>query len=97
MMRWKGFRLQRSLSFMTYKGSYCLVHGCLCAGCVTPSFAMHFLQVHFLAILCFFHVLRNELKATVLAWCLDDDSVIHKYLAEMRRLARDDTPFLSVV
>jgi hypothetical protein len=32
-----------------------------------------------------------------LAWCPDNDSVIHKYLAEMRRLARDATPFLSVV
>jgi hypothetical protein len=37
------------------------------------------------------------LKATVLAWCPDNDSVIHKYLAEMRRPARDETPFLSIV
>jgi hypothetical protein len=64
---------------------------------VAPSFAMHFFQAHLLAILYFFHVLRNKLKATVLAWCPDNDNVIHKYLAEMRRLARDETPFLSVV
>jgi hypothetical protein len=64
---------------------------------VAPSFAMHFFQAHLLAILYFFHVLRNELKAIVLAWCPDNDSVIHKYLTEMRRLARDETPFLSVV
>jgi hypothetical protein len=64
---------------------------------VAPSFAMHFFQAHLLSILYFFHVLRNELKATVLVWCLDNDSVTHKYLAEMRRLARDETPFLSVV
>jgi hypothetical protein len=64
---------------------------------VAPSFAMYFFQAHLLAILCFFHVLRNELKAIVLAWCLDNDNVTHKYLAEMRRLARDETPFLLVV
>jgi hypothetical protein len=50
----------------------------------------------------FFHSLflscfKDELKATILAWCLDNDNVIHKYLAEMRRLARDETPFLSFV
>jgi hypothetical protein len=64
---------------------------------VAPSFAMHFFQAHSLAILCFFHVLKDKLKAIVLAWCPDNDSVTHKYLAEMRKLARDDTPFLSVV
>jgi hypothetical protein len=30
-------------------------------------------------------------------WCPDNDSVTHKYLAEMRRLACDETPFLLVV
>jgi hypothetical protein len=64
---------------------------------VAPLFAMHFFQAHPLAILCFFHVLKDELKAIVLAWCLDNDNVTDKYLAEMRRLARDETPFLSVV
>jgi hypothetical protein len=64
---------------------------------VAPSFAMQFFQAHYLAIVCVFHVLKDELKATVLAWCLDNDSVTHKYLSEMRRLARDETPFLSVV
>jgi hypothetical protein len=63
---------------------------------VAPSFAMQFFQAHPLAILCFFHVLKDELKATVLAWCPDNDSVTHKYLVEMKRLARDETPFLSV-
>jgi hypothetical protein len=91
MMRWKGFRLHRLMSFMTYKGLYYLIHGCLCRGCVAPSFAMHFFQVHPLAILHFFHVLRNKLKATVLAWCTDNDNVIHKYLAKMRRLTCDET------
>jgi hypothetical protein len=64
---------------------------------VAPSFAMHFLQAHLLAILYFFHALRNELKTTVLAWCPDNDSVTHTYLVEMRRMTRDETPFLSVV
>jgi hypothetical protein len=50
----------------------------------------------------FFHSLflscfKNELKAIVLAWCLDNENVIHKYIAEMRRLDRDDIPFLLVV
>jgi hypothetical protein len=58
---------------------------------------MHFFEAHLLVIHCFFHVLRNELKATVLAWCPDNDSVTHKYLAEMRRLAHDETPFLSAM
>jgi hypothetical protein len=60
---------------------------------VTPSFAMHFFQAHPFSILCFFHVLKDDLKATFLAWCVDNDNVTHKYLAEMRRLARDETPF----
>jgi hypothetical protein len=64
---------------------------------VAPSFAMQFFQAHRFFILCFFHVLKDELKATVLAWCPDNDNVTHKYLVEMRRLARDETPFLSVV
>jgi hypothetical protein len=32
-----------------------------------------------------------------MVWCPDNDSVTHKYLAEMGRLAHDETPFLSVV
>jgi hypothetical protein len=40
---------------------------------------------------------RDKLKATFLAWCQDNDSVTHKYLVEMRRLARDETPFLSAM
>jgi hypothetical protein len=61
---------------------------------MTPSFVMHFFQAHLLAIIYLFHVLRKKLNAIVLDWCLDNDNVIHKYLAEMRRLARDETPFL---
>jgi hypothetical protein len=64
---------------------------------VAPSFAMHFFQAHPLAILCFFHVLKGELKAIILTWCPYDDSVTHKYLAKMRRLVCDETPFLSIV
>jgi hypothetical protein len=97
MMRWKGFKLHRSLIFMTYKDLCYLIHGCLCIGCVEPSFAMHFFQSHLLSILCLFHVLRNELKPIALAWRTDNDSVTHKYLMEMIRLACDETPFLSVV
>jgi hypothetical protein len=44
-----------------------------------------------------FRFLRNELKATVLVWFPYNDSVTHKYLAKMRILARDETPFLSAV
>jgi hypothetical protein len=29
------------MGFMTYKGLYCLIYGCLCRGCVSPSFLMH--------------------------------------------------------
>jgi hypothetical protein len=64
---------------------------------VPPSFAMHFFQAHSLAILCFFHVLKDELKNIVLAWCPNNDSVTHKCLAKMRRLAPDETPLLSIV
>jgi hypothetical protein len=64
---------------------------------VAPSFVMHFFQAHRLSIHYLFHVLRNELKATILAWCPDNDIVIHKYLMEMRRITHDETPFLSVV
>ena len=35
-----GVRLL-GMGFMTYKGSYCLIYGCLCRGCVAPSFSMH--------------------------------------------------------
>jgi hypothetical protein len=30
-------------------------------------------------------------------WCTDNDSVTNEYLAEMRSLAHDETPFLSVM
>jgi hypothetical protein len=56
---------------------------------------MHFFQAHSLAIICFFHVLKDDLKEIVLEWRLDNDSVTHKYLVEMKMLARDETPFLS--
>jgi hypothetical protein len=58
---------------------------------------MHFFQAHYLSILCFFHDLKDDLKATALVWCPGNDNVTHKYLAEMRRLARDETPFLSAM
>jgi hypothetical protein len=64
---------------------------------VAPSFAMHFFRAHLLVILCFFHVLRNELKDIVLAWFPDNGSVTHEYLAKMRRLACDETPFSQIV
>jgi hypothetical protein len=45
----------------------------------------------------FIQKFKEKLKATSLAWCPDNDGVTHKYLAEMRRLARDETPFLSTM
>jgi hypothetical protein len=64
---------------------------------VAPSFASAIflspLFCHYLFLSCF----KVELKATVLAWCPDNDNVTHKYLTEMRRLARDETPFLSTM
>ena len=45
----------------------------------------------------FFHKFKDKLKATGLAWCPDKDSVTHKSLVEMRRLARDETPFFSTM
>jgi hypothetical protein len=45
----------------------------------------------------FLSCFRDDLKATILAWCPYNESVIQKYLAKMRRLAHDETPFLLVV
>jgi hypothetical protein len=45
----------------------------------------------------FISCFKDELNATILAWCLDNDNVTHKYLAKMRRMARDETLFLSFV
>jgi hypothetical protein len=64
---------------------------------VAPLFAMNFFQAHFIVIHCLFHVLKYDLKAIVLAWCPDSESVTHKYLVEMKRLARVETPFLSTM
>jgi hypothetical protein len=49
------------------------------------------------AIVSFFHNFKERLKATALAWCLDNGNVTHKHLVEMRRLARDETTFLSAM
>jgi hypothetical protein len=65
--------------------------------CVTFVYNALFFQSHPLAILCFFHVLKDELKGTVLGWCPDNDNVTEKYLAEMKMMARDETPFLSAM
>jgi hypothetical protein len=64
---------------------------------VVPLFGIHFFQAHYFSILCFFHKFKDKLKATAPTWCPDNDSVTHKDLAEMRRLARDVTPFLSAM
>jgi hypothetical protein len=61
---------------------------------VAPSFAMQSFQAHPLSIFHLFYVLKDEFKDTVLVWCPDNDNVTHKYLAEMRRLDCDETPFL---
>jgi hypothetical protein len=45
----------------------------------------------------FFSCFKDELKAIVLPCCPDNDSVTHKYLAEMRRLDHDETSFISFV
>jgi hypothetical protein len=45
----------------------------------------------------FFYKFNERLKATVLAWCSDNGSVTHIHLVEMRRLACDETPFLSAM
>jgi hypothetical protein len=54
-----------------------------------------FFQAHYFSILSFFHNFKERLKATALTWSPGNDSVTHKYLVEMRRLACDETPFLS--
>jgi hypothetical protein len=58
---------------------------------------MHFFQAHTLSIIFLFNVLKDYLNVSALVWCPDNDNVTHKYLAKMRRMAHDDTPFLSVV
>jgi hypothetical protein len=85
------------MGFMTYKGFSCLIHGCLCRECVAPSFAMQFFPSPSFCDSLFLSKFRDKLKATVLVWCLDNDSVTHKCLVEMRRLAHDETPFLSTM
>jgi hypothetical protein len=45
----------------------------------------------------FFSYFKDELKANVMEWFPDNENVTHKYLVEMRRMDRDETPFLSVV
>jgi hypothetical protein len=39
-MIWMG-EILLGMGFVTYKGSQCLIYGCLCRGCVAPSFSMH--------------------------------------------------------
>jgi hypothetical protein len=60
---------------------------------VAPSFAMHFFQAHYFSILSLFSRFKETLKDTAMLWCLDNGNVTHKHLVEMRRLARDETPF----
>jgi hypothetical protein len=48
-------------------------------------------------ILLFFHNFKESLKATALVWNPDNGNVTHKHLVEMRRMARDETPFLSAM
>jgi hypothetical protein len=64
---------------------------------MVPSFAMHFYPARYFSILCFFHKFKEKLKATDLVWCPDNDSATYKYLVEIRRLARNETPFLSAM
>jgi hypothetical protein len=66
---------------------------------MAPSFAMKVFQAHILLVLYLylFYLLRNTLKVIFLDCCPYNNSVIPKYLAEMRRLAHDETPFLSIV
>jgi hypothetical protein len=45
----------------------------------------------------FFHNVKESLKAIALAWCPNNGNVTQKHLVEMRRLARDETPFLSAM
>jgi hypothetical protein len=49
------------------------------------------------SIFLFFHNFKERLKANALAWCPDNGNVTHKHLVEMRRLAHDETPFLSAM
>jgi hypothetical protein len=50
-----------------------------------------------LAILSFFHDFKKRVKATALMWCPDNGNATHKHPVEMRRLARDETTFLSAM
>jgi hypothetical protein len=64
---------------------------------VVPSSVMNFFQAHYFSILSLFHKFKERLKAIALEWCPDNDNVSHKHLVEMRRMARDETPFLSAM
>jgi hypothetical protein len=48
-MKWMGVRLS-GMGFMTYKGLYCLIYGCVCRGCAAPLFSMHPFPSPFIAI-----------------------------------------------
>jgi hypothetical protein len=85
------------MRFMTYKAHIISFMGAFVEDVWHLRLRCTFSKPIFFPFFYFFHVLRNKLKATILVWCLDNDSVIHKYLTEMRRLAHDETPFLSVV
>jgi hypothetical protein len=57
----------------------------------------HFFQAHYFYIISFFHNFSERLKATTLAWCLENGNFTHKHLVEMRRIARDEAHFLSAI
>jgi hypothetical protein len=68
------------MSFMTYKGSYYLIYGCLCRGCVAPSFSMQPfskpIYCHFIFLSCF----KEQVEGHCPGLVPDNDNVIHKYL-----------------
>jgi hypothetical protein len=95
-VKWLGSRLKGHRAH-DIQEAYCLIHGCLCRGCVVLSSANALFPSPLFAILLLFHNFKEILKVTALAWCPDNGNVTHKHLVEMRRLARDETPFLSTM
>jgi hypothetical protein len=64
---------------------------------VVPSSRNALFPSPLFAILLFFHNFKERLKAIAPTWCLDNGNVTHKHLVKMRRMARDETPFLSAM
>jgi hypothetical protein len=80
--------------------SFCVLEDVSC-NCnhqhVAPSYEIYFFPGPLFFHSSFLSYFKDKLKATFLAWCPYNDSVTHKHPVEMRRMAPNETPFLSTM